>query len=258
MTWSIPTGPHPAHPEPPPPRTRRSRRNQRRGCRRIRRRLRPRVRRARGRCACGARSARERASGSGSSGERPGAPEDQGRGRHRLPHRHQRQHGALHRRAAPEHRGVRRLLEPGRRQQLRARARLARKGRRLSRCRGRSEARACPGSSTTPSCATPAPSRRSSARCDANGGGDEPESLLDALYTVAAMEAVPKGSQSEDPAKWRYRSDAARVVIVFTDASFKETMSIPAGEGRLAPGRRQPGDGQPHHPQPLRPQFRRV
>jgi von Willebrand factor type A domain len=62
---------------------------------------------------------------------------------------------------------------------------------------------------------------------EANGGGDEPESLLDALYTVAAMEAVPKGSQSEDPAKWRYRSDAARVVIVFTDASFKETMSIP-------------------------------
>jgi hypothetical protein len=66
---------------------------------------------------------------------------------------------------------------------------------------------------------------------DANGGGDEPESLLDALYTVAAMEAVPKGSQSEDPGKWRYRSDAARVVIVFTDASFKETMSIPQAKG---------------------------
>jgi len=65
----------------------------------------------------------------------------------------------------------------------------------------------------------------------ANGGGDEPESLLDALYTVAAMEAVPKGSQTEDPAKWRYRSDAARVVIVFTDASFKETMSLPEAKG---------------------------
>jgi hypothetical protein len=65
----------------------------------------------------------------------------------------------------------------------------------------------------------------------ANGGGDEPESLLDALYTVASMEAVPKGSQTEDPAKWRYRSDAARVVIVFTDASFKETMSIPEAKG---------------------------
>ena len=65
----------------------------------------------------------------------------------------------------------------------------------------------------------------------ANGGGDEPESLLDALYKVASMEAAPKGSQTEEPAKWRYRSDAARVVIVFTDASFKETMSIPEAKG---------------------------
>ena len=69
------------------------------------------------------------------------------------------------------------------------------------------------------------------ATLQANGGGDEPESLLDALYTVASMEAIPKGSQTEDPAKWRYRSDAARVVIVFTDASFKETMSIPEAKG---------------------------
>ena len=65
----------------------------------------------------------------------------------------------------------------------------------------------------------------------AEGGGDEPESLLDALYKVATMEATPKGSQSEDPGKWRYRSDAARVVVVFTDASFKETMSIPDAKG---------------------------
>ena len=65
----------------------------------------------------------------------------------------------------------------------------------------------------------------------AQGGGDEPESLLDALYKVATMEATPKGSQSEDASKWRYRSDAARVVVVFTDASFKETMSIPEAKG---------------------------
>jgi hypothetical protein len=65
----------------------------------------------------------------------------------------------------------------------------------------------------------------------AMGGGDEPESLLDALFKVATMEAVPKGSQTVDPNKWRYRSDAARVVIVFTDASFKETMSIPEAKG---------------------------
>ena len=65
----------------------------------------------------------------------------------------------------------------------------------------------------------------------AAGGGDEPESLLDALYTVATMEATPKEAQGEEPNKWRYRSDAARVVIVFTDASFKETMSIPEAKG---------------------------
>ncbi len=65
----------------------------------------------------------------------------------------------------------------------------------------------------------------------AEGGGDEPESLLDALYTVATMEASPKGAQGEEPTKWRYRSDAARVVVVFTDASFKETMAIPQANG---------------------------
>lgn len=65
----------------------------------------------------------------------------------------------------------------------------------------------------------------------AEGGGDEPESLLDTLFKVASMQASPKGSQTEEPEKWRYRSDAARVVIVFTDASFKETMSLPEAKG---------------------------
>jgi hypothetical protein len=65
----------------------------------------------------------------------------------------------------------------------------------------------------------------------AAGGGDEPESLLDALYKVATMEASPKGAQGEEPNKWRYRSDAARVVVVFTDASFKETLSVPEAKG---------------------------
>jgi hypothetical protein len=65
----------------------------------------------------------------------------------------------------------------------------------------------------------------------AEGGGDEPESLLDALYKIATMEATPKGAQFEDAGKWRYRSEAARVVVVFTDASFKETMSIPEAKG---------------------------
>jgi hypothetical protein len=69
------------------------------------------------------------------------------------------------------------------------------------------------------------------AALDANGGGDEPESLLDTLYKVATMEASPKGAQTVEATKWRYRSDAARVVVVFTDASFKETMSIPEAKG---------------------------
>jgi hypothetical protein len=69
------------------------------------------------------------------------------------------------------------------------------------------------------------------ASLQANGGGDEPESLLDALYQIASMEAMPKGAQGEEPGKWRYRSDAARVVVVFTDASFKETMSLPEAKG---------------------------
>ena len=65
----------------------------------------------------------------------------------------------------------------------------------------------------------------------AEGGGDEPESLLDALYQLATLEATPKGAQSEEANKWRYRSDAARVVVVFTDATFRETMSIPEAKG---------------------------
>ena len=77
----------------------------------------------------------------------------------------------------------------------------------------------------------PAQLKSQLAALQANGGGDEPESLLDTLYKVATMEAMPKGAQSVEPGKWRYRSDAARVVVVFTDASFKETMSIPEAKG---------------------------
>jgi hypothetical protein len=65
----------------------------------------------------------------------------------------------------------------------------------------------------------------------ASGGGDEPESLLDTLFKVSTMEASLKGSQTVEAGKWRYRSDAARVVVVFTDASFKETMALPEAKG---------------------------
>ena len=60
----------------------------------------------------------------------------------------------------------------------------------------------------------------------ATGGGDEPESLLDALYKVAKFGNTPKCAQKEDPTMWRYRSEAARVVIVFTDASFHATTAL--------------------------------
>ena len=72
--------------------------------------------------------------------------------------------------------------------------------------------------------------KRQLAAMKADGGGDEPESLLDALYKVANMGQIGK-QDTEDPTKWRYRSNAARVVIVFTDAPFKETLAIPEAKG---------------------------
>ena len=69
---------------------------------------------------------------------------------------------------------------------------------------------------------------------DAHGGGDEPESLLDALHKVATMEQTDRGAQELDPSKWRYRSDAARVVIIFTDATFKSPMTYSGGAGGTA------------------------
>ena len=65
----------------------------------------------------------------------------------------------------------------------------------------------------------------------AEGGGDEPESLLDALYKVATMPEAEKGDTNNDPPGWRYRSAAARVIVIFTDASFKEPIDIPEARG---------------------------
>ena len=63
------------------------------------------------------------------------------------------------------------------------------------------------------------------------GGGDEPEGLLDALYKVANWGNTEKGAQELDAEKWRYRSEAARCVIVFTDASFTSKTMIPDAPG---------------------------
>ena len=64
----------------------------------------------------------------------------------------------------------------------------------------------------------------------ARGGGDEPESLLDALFKLAKMEQA--GVQdAEDGNKWRARGTAARAVVFFTDATYKTLMTIPEAAG---------------------------
>lgn len=53
----------------------------------------------------------------------------------------------------------------------------------------------------------------------ADGGGDEPESLIDALLTVANMEEAGRASEP-DGYQWRNYRDAARAIVVFTDATY--------------------------------------
>ena len=68
------------------------------------------------------------------------------------------------------------------------------------------------------------------AALEARGGGDEPESLLDALYKLATMPAADL--QETDPSdKWRARGSAQRAIVVFTDATYKTTMSAPECKG---------------------------
>jgi len=70
----------------------------------------------------------------------------------------------------------------------------------------------------------------SAANMQAGGGGDEPESLLDAIYKLAKMDQA--GVQDgEDMNKWRARGAAARTIIFFTDATFKIPMTIPEAVG---------------------------
>ena len=71
---------------------------------------------------------------------------------------------------------------------------------------------------TNPFTRNPEEVRAQLAALVATGGGDEPEDLLDALYKIAQIGESAKGE--EDPCKWRYHSQAARCVVVFTDATF--------------------------------------
>ncbi len=66
------------------------------------------------------------------------------------------------------------------------------------------------------------------AALEAKGGGDEPESLLDAMYALTQWPSAEKGAQAL-PTGWRHRHDAARVVVVFTDASCKPSFKAADG-----------------------------
>ena len=61
---------------------------------------------------------------------------------------------------------------------------------------------------------------------NADGGGDEPETLLEALYMLANMPSTGPDEPLR-PEAWRHVNAGRRFVIVFTDAPFKEPLRIP-------------------------------
>lgn len=67
------------------------------------------------------------------------------------------------------------------------------------------------------------------ASLNARGGGDEPESLLDALSHIADIAESPKGEANES--SWRAKGESARFIIAFTDATYHTQMSIPGAAG---------------------------
>lgn len=62
----------------------------------------------------------------------------------------------------------------------------------------------------------------------ADGGGDEAETLLEALYLLANMPATAIDEPLR-PDAWRHVNAGRRFVIVFTDAPFKEPLRAPRG-----------------------------
>ncbi len=66
----------------------------------------------------------------------------------------------------------------------------------------------------------------------ARGGGDDPESLLDAVSVVLDAGVLPDDYQKEvNDKRWRSNIQAAHILVIFTDAPFHETMSVPGHEG---------------------------
>lgn len=66
---------------------------------------------------------------------------------------------------------------------------------------------------------------------EAKGGGDPPEDLLDALLVVADMEEPVSRGGAADGFQWRHHRDAARGVVVFTDASYHTKCVLPFHNG---------------------------
>jgi hypothetical protein len=64
----------------------------------------------------------------------------------------------------------------------------------------------------------------------ADGGGDDAESLLDALYKIGSL-GEPSDSATEDANLWRPKKSATRIIIFFTDAAFKPEIKAPEGHG---------------------------
>lgn len=61
-------------------------------------------------------------------------------------------------------------------------------------------------------------------RLTPQGGGDEPESLLDALsYVCNWGELAPAASPNSE--SWRHRADCKRAIVLFTNATYHPTMS---------------------------------
>lgn len=64
---------------------------------------------------------------------------------------------------------------------------------------------------------------------DLHNGGDEPESLLDALLKLARM---PSSSHDvADSSCWRHSDDARRFVVIFTNSSCHMTTQLPEAAG---------------------------
>jgi len=69
-------------------------------------------------------------------------------------------------------------------------------------------------------------------KLEEKGGGDEPESALDALHKVATMTIAEEGTQDVSVNGWRHQSSkAARLIILFTDATYHPVMTYGEAEG---------------------------